>query len=115
MRVKEGARSQRFAVCFNPEAAKRDKQVRDNLVEYLETQIKDSDSWTKPKRDELAGKLRSRGALWRLVRRCDDGKFRIDKLAIAKEAKLDGKWLLRTSDQSLSPCDLALAYKQLLA
>ena len=53
-------------------------------------------------------------ALWRLVRRCDDGKFRIDKLAIAKEAKLDGKWLLRTSDQGLSPTDPALAYKQLL-
>ena len=53
-------------------------------------------------------------ALWRLVRRDDDGKFHIDKLAIAKEAKLDGKWLLRTSDQSLSAADLALAYKQLL-
>jgi hypothetical protein len=49
-----------------------------------------------------------------LVRRCDDGKFSIDKLAIAKEAKLDGKWLLRTSDQTLSAADLALAYKQLL-
>ena len=84
------------------------------MVEYLKTQIKESDSWTKSKRDELAGKLRSKPALWRLVRRDDDGKFQIDKLAIAKEAKLDGKWLLRTSDQSLSPADLALAYKQLL-
>ena len=37
-----------------------------------------------------------------------------ERWAIAKEAKLDGKWLLRTSDQSLSPADLALAYKQLL-
>ncbi len=112
--VGEGTKGQRFVVCFNPEAAERDKQVRDNLVGYLETQIKDSDSWTKSKRDELAGKLRSKPALWRLVRRDDGGKFRIDKLAIAKEAKLDGKWLLRTSDQSLSATDLALAYKQLL-
>jgi transposase len=28
---------------------------------------------------------------------------------------LDGKWLLRTSDTTLTPDDLAAAYKQLLA
>ncbi len=112
--VGDGERRQRFVVCFNPEAAERDRQVRDNLVDYLETQIDGSDEWTKPKRDELAGKLKTTPALWRLVRRLSDGRFRIDKAAIAREAKLDGKWLLRTSDDSLTPTDLALAYKQLL-
>jgi hypothetical protein len=114
VRVGEGARGQRFVVCHNPEAATRDQQVRANLVAYLETQIEGSDEWTKSKRDELAGRLRTTPALWRLVRRLGDGRFRIDKAAIANEAKLDGKWLLRTSDDSLTPTDLALAYKQLL-
>jgi hypothetical protein len=114
VRVGEGARSQRFVVCFNPETEERDQQVRANLVAYLETQIDGTDEWTKSKRDELAGRLRTTPALWRLVRRLEDGRFRIDKAAIAKEAKLDGKWLLRTSDDSLTPTDLALAYKQLL-
>ena len=114
VRVGEGAREQRFVVCHNPEAATRDQQVRANLVAYLETQIEGSDEWTKSKRDELAGRLRTTPALWRLVRRLGDGRFRIDKAAIANEAKLDGKWLLRTSDDSLTPTDLALAYKQLL-
>jgi hypothetical protein len=114
VRVGEGAREQRFVVCFNPEAEERDQQVRANLVAYLETQIEGTDEWSKSKRDELAGRLRTTPALWRLVRRLDDGRFRIDKAAIAKEAKLDGKWLLRTSDDSLTPTDLALAYKQLL-
>jgi transposase len=49
-----------------------------------------------------------------MVRRLNDGRFRIDKAAIAREEKLDGKWLLRTSDDSLTPTDLAVAYKQLL-
>ena len=31
-----------------------------------------------------------------------------------KEARLDGKYLLRTSDDTLSPEDVALGYKQLL-
>ncbi len=114
VRVGEGAREQRFVVCHNPEGATRDQQVRANLVAYLETQIEGSDEWTKSKRDELAGRLRTTPALWRLVRRLSDGRFRIDKAAIANEAKLDGKWLLRTSDDTLTPTDLALAYKQLL-
>jgi hypothetical protein len=114
VRVGEGARSQRFVVCFNPETEERDQQVRANLVAYLKTQIEGTDEWTKSKRDELAGRLRTTPALWRLVRRLGDGRFRIDKAAIAREAKLDGKWLLRTSDDSLTPTDLALAYKQLL-
>jgi len=114
VRVGEGAREQRFVICHNPEGAARDQRVRANLVSYLETQIESSDEWTKSKRDELAGRLRTTPALWRLVRRLGDGRFRIDKAAIANEAKLDGKWLLRTSDESLTPTDLALAYKQLL-
>lgn len=114
VRVGEGAREQRFVVCHNPEAATRDQQVRANLVAYLETQIEGSDEWSKSRRDELAGRLRTTPALWRLVRRLNDGRFRIDKAAIANEAKLDGKWLLRTSDDTLTPTDLALAYKQLL-
>jgi hypothetical protein len=114
VRVGDGAREQRFVVCFNPEGAARDQQVRANLVAYLESQIAGTDEWTKSRRDELAGRLRTTPALWRLVRRLSDGRFRIDKVAVAKEAKLDGKWLLRTSDDSLTSTDLALAYKQLL-
>ncbi len=112
--VGDGERRQRFVVCHNPEAALRDRQVRANLLAYLETQIEGSDDWPRSRRDELAGRLRTTPALWRLVRRLSDGRFRIDKAAIASEAKLDGKWLLRTSDDSLSPTDLAVAYKQLL-
>ncbi len=114
VRIGDGARQQRFVVCHNPEAATRDQAVRANLLAYLESQIDGSDNWTKSRRDELAGKLRTTPALWRLVRRLADGRFRIDSAAIAREAKLDGKWLLRTSDDTLTPTDLALAYKQLL-
>ena len=41
--------------------------------------------------------------------------MRIDHAAIKREQHLDGKWLLRTSDLTLTPDDLAAAYKQLLA
>ena len=49
----------------------------------------------------------------RFLRRTRDHKLRIDKAAIAKDAHFDGKWLIRTSDDTLTSTDLALAYKQL--
>ena len=43
------------------------------------------------------------------------GLLRVDAAAAKREAHLDGKWLLRTSDVTLTPEDLAAAYKQLTA
>ena len=57
--------------------------MRENLVRYLEQKIEASDSWTKQRRDELVGELRTTPALYRLVRRTKDGLLRIDKGAIA--------------------------------
>jgi IS4 transposase len=50
-----------------------------------------------------------------LLRRPKTGLLRIDRAAAQREAHYDGKWLLRTSDLTLSAEDLAAAYKQLLA
>jgi len=67
------------------------------------------------KRDELAGQLRDKPGLRRFLRRTKTGLLRIGHAAIARERHLDGKWLLRTSDLTLTPDDLAAAYKQLIA
>jgi hypothetical protein len=113
VRVGDGARSQRFCVCVNPEAKARDQIVRANLVAYLTGRIDGSDAWPQQRRDELVGELRQTPGLARFLRRTKDHKLRIDKTAIAKDAHFDGKWLIRTSDDTLTPTDLALAYKQL--
>lgn len=111
--VGEGARSQRFVVCVNPEAKARDEIVRGNLIAYLERRIAGSDEWSRQRRDELVGELRSTPGLARFLRRTKDHKLRIDKAAIGKDAHFDGKWLIRTSDDTLTPTDLARGYKQL--
>jgi hypothetical protein len=111
----DGARAQRFVICHNPEAAERDAAVRERLVTHLQGLIDGSDAWPAGKRDELTGQLRDKPGLRRLLRRTKTGLLRIDHTAIAREAHLDGKWLLRTSDLTLTPGDLAAAYKQLIA
>ncbi|MGE0299807.1 MAG: IS1634 family transposase [Pseudonocardia sp.] len=111
----EGARTQRFVVCHNPEAAERDRQVRANLVAHLTQLIDGSDTWTSRRRDELVGSLKAKPGLRRYLRRTGGGLLRVDHAAIKREQHLDGKWLLRTSDLTLTPDDLAAAYKQLIA
>jgi hypothetical protein len=113
VRLGEGLRDARFVVVHNPEAAERDAHVRENLVAYLAEQIAGSDSWPQRRRDELVGTLRTRPGLHRLLRRTRQGLLRLDQAAVKREARLDGKWLLRTSDESLTAADLAAAYKQL--
>ena len=123
LRVKEvwvpakdaGERAERFAVCHNPEQAERDRLVRERLIAHLEQLIDGSDAWAPGKRDELIGSLKDKPALRRLVRRTKTGLLRVGRSAAAREARLDGKWLLRTNDHTLTPEDLAAAYKQLIA
>ena len=111
----DGARTQRFVICHNPEQADRDQQVRTNLVAHLQQLIDGSDTWTARRRDELVGSLKTKPGLRRYLRRTPSGLLRVDHAAIKRETHLDGKWLLRTSDPTLTPDDLAAAYKQLLA
>jgi len=110
----DGARAQRFVICHNPEQADRDAAVRTQLVAHLEELMAGSDGWTGRRRDEFVGSLRSKPGLRRYLRRTPSGLLRIDAAAIKRETHLDGKWLLRTPDATLSPEDLAAAYKQLL-
>jgi hypothetical protein len=101
-------------VCHNPEQADRDTAVRGQLVTHLESLIVGSDGWFERRRDEFVGGLKTKPGLRRYLRRTNGGLLRIDAAAIKRESHPDGKWLLRTSDPTLTPEDLAAAYKQLL-
>jgi len=109
-----GARAQRFVVCHNPEQAERDAAVRERLLAHLQELMAGSDGWSDRRRDEFVGSLKTKPGLRRYLRRTTAGLLRLNAAAIKREAHLDGKWLLRTSDTTLTPEDLAAAYKQLL-
>jgi hypothetical protein len=116
LRVKEVkiSETERFVVCHNPEAADRDAAVRARLVDHLEAMITGSDRLTPTKRAELRGVISTKPGLNRFLRVTPGGLLRLDAAKIAADARLDGKYLLRTSDPHLSTEDIALGYKQLL-
>ena len=104
----------RFVICHNPEAACHDAAVRARLVERLAEMIAGSDKLTATKRAELRGVISTKPGLNRFLRTTPGGLLRVDAQAIKAEAKLDGKYLLRSNDPHLSAEDIALGYKQLL-
>jgi hypothetical protein len=105
---------ERFIVCFNPETAERDAALRQVMTGKLETLIAGSDALPARRRAELAGKISMMPALHRYLRQTPGGLLRVDRATIAAEAKLDGKYLLRCSDPTMSAEDIALGYKQLI-
>ena len=116
LRVKEVKISdtERFVVCHNPDAADRDAAVRANLVDRLDSMIAGSDRLSPTRRAELRGVISTKPGLNRFLRVTPGGLLRVDAAKITADAKLDGKYLLRTSDPHLSTKDIALGYKQLL-
>ena len=116
MRVKEVKISdtERFVICHNPEAAQRDAHVRAQLLARLGELIDGSDALTDHQRGELAGRISTKPGLNRFLRTTPGGKLRIDAAKVKTETNLDGKYLLRCSDPTLSAADIAVGYKQLL-
>ena len=117
MQVKEAKiddSGDRFVICYNPEEAERDQHVRDNLTARLTEAIAGSDKLGPTKRAELRGQISTKPGLNRFLRVTPTGLLRIDRTAVKAEARLDGKYLLRSSDPHLSAEDIALGYKQLL-
>jgi len=110
----EGVMRDRFIVCRNPAEVVRDAAVRDRLLGGLEAAIAGSDERSPAEREKLACTLRGKPTYRRFLRTTTAGLLRIDRAAVAADAKLDGKFLLRTSDPTLSAEDVATGYKQLL-
>jgi hypothetical protein len=122
VRVGEGDSAKRFIICHNPAEAQREKANRDDTIRRLEAELeridkqrakaKSAKHFDAHTRAECA--LRDHPALGRYLRQIPSGRLRLDKAKIAAEEKLDGKFLLSTSDPDLSAEDVALGYKNLL-
>jgi len=112
--IDDGTMRDRFVICHNPEEARRDKAVREQLIALLTERIAGTDTLTAAERERLHGKLSTKRGPKRFLRTTKTGLLRIDRAAVKAEEHLDGKFLLRTSDPTLSVEDIALGYKQLL-
>jgi hypothetical protein len=120
----------RFVICHNPDQAQRDKAARDEQITRIEAELariadqRARDAHRPPgdkhrQRNESAHvraecALRDHPTLGRWLTQQPGGRLKVNKSKIKTEERLDGKYLIATSDPTISAEDVALGYKNLL-
>jgi transposase len=101
LKVKEvGVEGRRYVVCLNEDQVTKDAADREAIVAALREQLKRGDQ-------SLIG---NRG--YRQYLQSQGKRVTIDEKKLLKEARYDGKWVLRTNTD-LPAAEIALKYKQL--
>jgi len=114
----------RWIICHNPFEAERDLAQRTAALARVTAELERIDTARardrkrKRRSDAVHVKaecaLRDHPSLGRWVRQLKSGRLRIDAAKVRAEERLDGKFLLSTSDPDLTAEDVALGYKNLL-
>ena len=92
----------RYIICHNDEQARQDQADREAILAQLREQLKQGGT-------SLVGNKGYR----KYLTAAKGGEFVIDEAKVKRDARFDGKWVLRT-DTDLPPQDVALSYKDLL-
>ena len=107
-----GVRRRRYLVCYNPDEANRQRQRRTEVVSQLKAELarhnnhKATAQWAI----ELLASPRTK----RYLTITKTGQLRLDTNAIKQAKRTDGKWVIETNDDTLTPEDAAEAYKSLM-
>jgi len=111
--VGNGEKRQRYILVRNPKEAERDRAKREEHLVRVQDALKKIGDLKEGTHTKACCQLISHPTLGRYVKTDKRGQPRIDRAKVKQEERLDGKYLLRTSDDTLSPEDIALGYKQL--
>jgi hypothetical protein len=112
--IGNGEARTRYILVRNPKETARDKAKRDETLEKLKLELARIGELDGAPHTKAVCNLIAHPAYGRYMKTDQRGQPRIDQAKIKAQARLDGKYLLRTSDDTLSPEDVALGYKQLL-
>jgi hypothetical protein len=111
--VGDGEARLRYVICRNPVEAERDREQREQLVSDLEAALAVLDQ-TRGVHAKGACALRISRRFGRYVKQSSAGRLSMNAAVLHQEERLDGKYLLRSSHDTLSAEDIALGYRQLL-
>jgi len=112
--VGEDSGRRRFVIAYNPEQAEHDSHVRIKNLERIKVELTALEKQSGKARLKTKYALLAHRSMGRYLKELKSGKLTVDKAKVKKAEKLDGKYLLSTSDKSLSAEDIALGYKQLM-
>jgi hypothetical protein len=120
----------RFVICHNPEQAQRDAQHRDEAIGRIQAELariaeQRARDANHPRTDKTRTRneaahlraecaLRDHPTLGRWLTQQPNGRLKVNTAKLKAETRLDGKYLIATSDPTISAEDAALGYKNLL-
>ena len=102
----------RYILCYNPKEARRQAQHCAEIVTMLEEKLKSHKNKNATQKWAMA--LLASNRYKRYLTITTTGNIKIDRNAITRAAKYDGKWVVETNDNSLSLEDAAHGYRNLL-
>ncbi len=105
--------ARRFVIVHNPDEGTRDALKRADIISETERRLANLQQLDGEAHHKATCELRAHKTFGRYLRQTKTGKLVLDKAKIKREAHLDGKYLISTSDDHLSAEDVALGYKQL--
>jgi len=111
--VGDGERRRRYVVCYNPEEAERQRRHRAQVLEELAAELDSLRHQAGDSHSKRVCALRASGRYGRYVRLTPTGKPVIDQARVKALARLDGKFVVHSNDDTLNAEDMALGYKQL--
>jgi len=120
----------RFVICHNPDQAQRDQTQRDDALTRIQAELariaqQRARDAQRPRGDKARARneaahvrsecaLRDHPTLGRWLTQQANGRLKVNASKVKAEARLDGKYLIATSDPHISAEDVALGYKNLL-
>lgn len=112
--IGEGSGRRRFVIVYNPEQAEHDRHVREKNLERIKAELSALNGRSGKTFLKAKYSLMGHKSMGRYLKELKSGKLKIDTAKVRQAEKLDGKYLLSTSDRSLPAEDVALGYKQLM-
>lgn len=103
----------RFVIVRNPEEAERDQKKREAILAALSKRLAEIEQLDGQTHSKAACALRAHETFGRYLRQGRAGRLAIDRAKVDREARLDGKFLVSSSDECLAAEELAYGYKQL--
>ncbi|MCR4440551.1 MAG: IS1634 family transposase [Peptococcaceae bacterium] len=111
--VGDGGKRVRYILVRNPQEAAKDKAQRENTLAKLREELAAIGDLQGEPHTKACCELIAHKTYGKYLKTDKKGQPYINKAKVKAEEKLDGKYLLRTSDDTLSAEDVALGYKQL--
>jgi hypothetical protein len=111
--VGDGARRRRYIVCRNLEEAEWQRQHRREVLAALRQELARLNPQA-PEHTKRACELVASKRYGRYLARGPGGRLAIDVTAVRRVARMDGKYVLLTNDDTLTPEDVGLGYKAMM-